>query len=86
VLYKGQELCRQRLDMVVDERLIIETKSALDLPKTATRQLYNHLRATKLEIGLLFHFGVEPRFYRMVNQTARSSGIKNGGFETDDAD
>jgi GxxExxY protein len=68
VLYRGQELCRQRVDMVVDEKLIIETKSAADLPKAASRQLYNYLRATKLEVGLLFHFGLEPKFYRLVHQ------------------
>jgi GxxExxY protein len=67
VLYKGQELCKQRLDMVVDERLIVETKSAPDLPKAASRQLYNYLRATNLRVGLLFHFGPEPKFYRLVH-------------------
>jgi GxxExxY protein len=83
VLYKGEELCKQRLDMVVDGKLIIETKSTPELPKTGSRQLYNYLRATKLGVGLLFHFGPEPKFYRLVHQQA---GIKNGGFKTDDAD
>ena len=36
VLYKGEELCKQRLDMVMDEKLIVETKATPDLPKTAT--------------------------------------------------
>jgi GxxExxY protein len=67
VLYKGHELCKQRLDMVVDEKLIIETKSTADLKKAATRQLYNYLRATNLGVGLLFHFGPEPKFYRLVH-------------------
>jgi GxxExxY protein len=67
VLYKGRELCRQRVDMIADEKLVIETKSGLDLPKTGTRQLLNYLRATKLKIGLLLHFGAEPKFYRLVN-------------------
>ena len=67
VLYKGQELCKQRVDMVVDEKLVIETKSAADLPKTGSRQLHNYLRATNLRIGLLFHFGPEPKFFRIVS-------------------
>lgn len=66
VVYKDQELCKQRLDMVVDEKLIIETKSTPDLPRTGSRQLYNYLRATNLSVGLLFHFGPEPKFYRLV--------------------
>lgn len=67
VLYKGEELCKQRIDMVVDDKLVIETKSASDLHKAATRQLLNYLRATKLPVGLLFHFGPEPKFHRLVN-------------------
>jgi len=66
VLYKGQELGSQRLDLIVDERLIVETKATSDLHKSATRQLYNYLRATNLELGLLLHFGPEPKFYRVL--------------------
>ena len=68
VFYKSQELGIQRLDMVVDNKLAIETKSTADLHKDATRQLYNYLKATALEVGLLLHFGPKPRFYRVVCQ------------------
>ena len=66
VRYKGEELGKQRIDMLVDQRLIVEAKAALDLPKGARFQLYNYLRATNLEVGLLLHFGPEPKFYRMI--------------------
>jgi GxxExxY protein len=77
VFYKGDELCKQRLDMVVDDKLVIEIKASPDLPKAATRQLFNYLRASMLGVGLLFHFGPEPKFYRLVGP--RRAGIKNGG-------
>jgi len=64
VYYKGEELTRQRLDMIVDDRIVVETKATLKLEKSAPRQLYNHLRATSLEVGLLLHFGPEPVFFR----------------------
>lgn len=67
VHYQGQEVARQRIDMVVDERLIIEAKSTLELHKSARRQVYNYLRATRLQVGLLLHFGPEPVFYRLVH-------------------
>ena len=66
VSYKGEELGRQRLDMIVDETLVVETKASYDLHKAAARQVYNYLRATKLEVGLLLHFGPEPAFYRLT--------------------
>jgi GxxExxY protein len=70
VFYKGEELGRQRLDMIVDEKLVIETKSTHDLHKRAPRQLQNYLRATNLEVGLLLHFGPEPQFFRLLNSQA----------------
>ena len=66
VCYDGVEISRQRIDMIVDERLIIEVKSTQDLHKSAARQVYNYLRATRIEAGLLLHFGPEPAFYRLV--------------------
>jgi GxxExxY protein len=66
VSYKGQRLGTQRLDLLVDEKLVVETKANYELHKAAHRQLYNYLRATNLAVGLLFHFGPEPRFYRII--------------------
>src|SRR5258705_10200944 len=44
VFYKGLELGRQRLDMIVDEKLVVETKSKFDLSKEAARQLRSYLQ------------------------------------------
>ena len=68
VSYKGHELCKQRIDLVVDGKLILEVKAGPELPRTGTRQLHNYLRATALEVGLLFHFGPDAKFYRIVHE------------------
>ena len=68
VFYKGDILAEQRLDMIVDQRLVIETKSTHELHKSANRQVYNYLRSTNLEVGLLLHFGPDARFYRVVHR------------------
>jgi GxxExxY protein len=65
VLYEGEEIGFHRLDMVVDSAVIVELKSTFALPAIARRQLYNYLRATNLEVGLLLHFGPEPRFHKV---------------------
>ncbi|MDF1504608.1 GxxExxY protein [Roseisolibacter sp. H3M3-2] len=67
VCYRGRPIGTQRLDLVVDSKLVIEIKSTSALHASATRQLYNYLHATRLETGLLFHFGPEPRFYRVAH-------------------
>jgi GxxExxY protein len=64
--YKGSLLGIQRVDMLVDDRLIVEIKSTAVLPLTAKRQLYSYLKGSGLPVGLLLHFGPEARFYRLV--------------------
>jgi len=66
VYYRGAPLTWQTLDMIVDERLIIENKSTEILHPSATLQLFSYLSATKLEVGLLLHFGREPKSYRVI--------------------
>jgi GxxExxY protein len=69
--YKQVKLGTQRLDMIVDQRVVVEIKSSYELPATATRQLLNYLRATHLEVGLLLHFGPKPEFQRVVRSNVR---------------
>jgi len=71
VSYKGQELGVQKLDMIVDSKLIIETKSTAELHKSATRQLYNYLHASNLEVGLLLHFGPRASFHRVICKNSK---------------
>ncbi len=53
--------------------MIVETKSTSELHPIAHRQLYSYLRNTYFEVGLLFHFGREPTFYRLVCSNSRPS-------------
>jgi GxxExxY protein len=79
VFYKGHELAHQRLDMIVDEKLVVETKSTHELHRSANRQVYNYLRSTNLEVGLLLHFGPEAHFQRLIyrNQKRNPSNPLN---------
>lgn len=72
VTYKGQHLGTQRIDMIVDEKVVVEVKSTHHLPKTFARPVYNYLKATNLEVGLLLHFGPEPNFYRLISSNHRT--------------
>jgi GxxExxY protein len=66
VYYGGLEVAHQRLDMVIDDKLVIEIKAGENLHVDATRQLFNYLRATRLEVGLLLHFGRAAKFRRVI--------------------
>ena len=67
VEYKRRRIGWQRLDLVVDHRLVVEVKATELLAPHARRQLLSYLSATPLEVGLLLHFGPKPHFYRLVN-------------------
>jgi GxxExxY protein len=66
VHYRGEPLARQTLDMIVDEKLVLEIKASERLHPDATTQLFSYLCATNLEVGLLFHFGREAKVHRVI--------------------
>jgi GxxExxY protein len=68
IYFRGEPLARQTMDMVVDDKVIVETKSTERLPPEAHRQLFGYLCASTLEVGLLLHFGQEPKFYRAIHE------------------
>jgi GxxExxY protein len=58
ILYKGVLVHQHRLDLVVDERLIVESKSVERLTALHVAQTIGYLRATGIRIGLLMNFNV----------------------------
>jgi len=65
VFYDGVQVARYKADFIVDEVVLVEVKSTEFLNRNDTRQLQNYLRATKLEVGLLLHYGPDPKVYRL---------------------
>jgi GxxExxY protein len=59
VLYKGIEIdCGYRLDVVVNNEVILELKSCSSLEPIHEAQLLTYLRLTGIKIGLLINFNV----------------------------
>jgi GxxExxY protein len=67
IWYKGDVLTSQRVDLIVEEKVLVEIKSTYVLPPAARRQMLNYLRATNLEVALLLHFGPDAKFYRLIH-------------------
>jgi GxxExxY protein len=67
VNYKGVQLdCGYRLDLVVENKLIIELKSVEKLQKIHEAQILTYMKLTGLNVGLLINF----------NETLLKNGIK----------
>lgn len=58
VVYKNRVIKGQRLDLVVENEVIVEIKSLSKLPEVATAQILSYLKATGFKRGLLINFGV----------------------------
>jgi GxxExxY protein len=73
-----------RVDLLVENRIVVEVKSTPTLSDTDRRQLSNYLRVTRLEVGLLLHFGPEPRFERRINAELFHSTMRQSRDSADD--
>lgn len=56
VVYKGHRLQGQRLDLIVDSRVVLEVKAVSQLEEIHGSQVVSYLKATGLRAGLLINF------------------------------
>lgn len=72
VEYKGQKLdCGYRLDVLVEENIILELKACEKIEPIHKAQLLTYLKLSGLKLGLLFNFNTEVMkngIVRIVNQ------------------
>jgi len=73
VRYRGMHAAAQRLDMVIDDKVIVENKATEKISSADRKQILSYLRATKFEVGLLLHFGPSPSFQRYIDYPKRGS-------------
>jgi len=63
VIYDKKIIGAFRLDLVIEEKVILEIKALEYLPKVAKEQLVSYLKATPYEVGLLANFGTPKLEY-----------------------
>lgn len=69
VIYKGEKIQGQRLDLLVENEVVVELKAKMKLPDFVHAQLISYLKSTGLKRGLLINFA-EPK---LVNGVKRIS-------------
>jgi GxxExxY protein len=74
--------CAFRIDLLIDERLLVEVKSVERLVPVHAKQLLTHLRLTGQPVGLLIDFGGETlkegirRLVNNYNPSALSAPLR----------
>jgi GxxExxY protein len=76
VPYKEWKIPGQRIDLVVEQIVIVEIKIAPRIKQLHRRQLVSYLRSTGLPVGLLMNFNttiLKNGLVRVVNSTDNAS-------------
>jgi len=60
-------------DVLVEKKVLLELKAVRTLDSAHEAQLLNYLRATEIEVGLLFNFGIKPEFKRLAFDNSRKT-------------
>ena len=72
IYYDGQKLdIGFRMDILVDDKVIIEIKSVEELAKVHHKQILTYLKLTKLKLGILVNFNsdeIATAIHRKVNE------------------
>src|SRR5437763_975181 len=71
VFFRGEMVGDFRADLIVGGLIIVELKSARTIESTHEAQIYNYLRSTELEVGLLLNFGPGAQFRRVAFENSR---------------
>ena len=58
VTYRGEVLCQQYLDLVVEDQIVVELKSVEQLIPVNHAQLLSYMRVAHKRVGLLINFNV----------------------------
>lgn len=67
IFYKKKQLGIYRLDIVIDERVILELKVKSEIESVDKAQIMTYLKATGYRIGILVNFGSEKlEFKRFI--------------------
>jgi GxxExxY protein len=66
VSFRGETVGEFRVDLLVEETVVLELKALAQLTPTHEVQLVNYLKATGAPVGLLLNFGRNAQFKRRV--------------------
>lgn len=65
---EGYFIAKRRLDLLLEEKVLVELKAISELDEASHNKIINYLRVFKIEVGLLLNFGAESLQYkRFIN-------------------
>lgn len=71
VFFRGRNVGDFRADLVVNQCVLLELKTADRIIPAYESQAMNYLRGSSLELALILNFGPRPGMRRLILETAR---------------
>lgn len=68
ISYKGKKIGEHRLDLIIDEKLIVELKAVAQLDPIHFSILRSYLKAANISSGLLLNFNSMPLLVKIVGR------------------
>jgi GxxExxY protein len=69
IIYKSKVIKGQKIDLLVENEVVVEVKSLSKMPEVALAQALSYLKATNLKRGLIVNFG-EKRLVDGIKRVA----------------
>ncbi|MBX7053808.1 MAG: GxxExxY protein [Pyrinomonadaceae bacterium] len=73
VWFRGNKVGDFTADVLVNKLVLLELKVASSVEQAHIAQLLDYLKATPIEVGMLFNFGPKPEFKRTVFNNSRKN-------------
>jgi len=68
IIYEAKLIYKRRLDLIVEDVILVELKAIKEVDTGDYNQILNYLRVFQLEVGLLINFGCASlQFKRLIN-------------------
>jgi GxxExxY protein len=80
VWFRGHKVGDFTADVLVEKCVLLELKAGRAVVPAHEAQLLNYLRATEIEVGMLFSFGLKPEFKRMAYDNVRKQRGEHPGL------
>ncbi len=69
IIYEGSKIYKRRLDLIVEDVVLVELKALKEVDVKEMNQILNYLRVFQIEVGLLLNFGTPSLFFKRYVHT-----------------
>lgn len=75
IIYDGKVIYKRRLDLLIENVVLVELKALKEVDKTEMNQVLNYLRVFRIETGLLLNFGTPSLFFKRYILSIKNNEI-----------